>query len=117
MYGYRRNTVRRSMSAISLNAAEEAEVEELVELFRGMGFTQSAQISNYIRRNRLGFRFPNISGYLSLSSEDGLDSWDFEGGIKPFYYREICRRLDLHNKRSRAQVIGFKSFSESGNYW
>ena len=34
---------------------EEREVNELVKLFRGMGFTRSAQISLYIRQNKLGF--------------------------------------------------------------
>ena len=64
---------------------EEQEVNELVKLFRGMGFTRSAQISLYIRQNKLGYKFPNISGYLELTRDDAgySDTWEFEGGIKP----------------------------------
>ena len=96
--------------------AEEREVEELVAKFREMGFTKSAQISNYIRKHRLGFQFPNITGVLELKRGDGdcVDTWKFNGGIAPRFYREICNRLGLGNNGSNAEVSGFESYRERG---
>ena len=97
-----------------LSTNEEHEVEQLVTLFQGMGFTRSAQISRYIREHRLGFQFPNISGFLELTRDDAgfADTWEFEGGIKPKFYAEVCNRLGLNNNRSRARVTGFQSYRE-----
>lgn len=93
---------------------EEQEVNELVKLFRGMGFTRSAQISLYIRQNKLGYKFPNISGYLELTRDDAgySDTWEFEGGIKPRFYREVCERLQIGNNGSSARVTGFESYRQ-----
>lgn len=97
-----------------LSVDEEREVEQLVALFHGMGFTRSAQISRYIREHRLGFQFPNISGFLELTRDDDgyADTWEFEGGIKPQFYAEVCNRLGLNNNCSRARVIGFESYRQ-----
>ena len=97
-----------------LNVDEDREVEQLVALFQDMGFTRSAQISHYIREHRLGLKFPNISGFLELTRDgDGVtDTWEFEGGIKPRFYAEVCDRLGLNNNGSRARVIGFESYHE-----
>ena len=100
----------------TLSVDEEREVEQLVALFRGMGFKRSAQISHYIRRHRLGFRFPNISGFLELTRGHAgfTDTWEFEGGIKPRFYAEVCNRLELDNNGSRARVTGFESYKQRG---
>ena len=97
-----------------LSSDEELEVEQLVALFQGMGFTKSAQISRYIREHRLGLQFPNISGFLELTRDDDgfADTWEFEGGIKPKFYAEVCNRLGLNNNGSRARVTGFESYLE-----
>ena len=99
---------------VYMNEDEEREVEELVSLFKSMGFTRSAQISRYIRYHQLGYQFQNISGYLELTRDDGgvVDTWEFEGGIKPRFYKEVCRRLGLDNQRSRARVTGFESYKQ-----
>lgn len=99
-----------------LGVDEEREVEQLVALFRGMGFNRSAQISHYIRKHRLGLRFPNISGFLKLTrDDDGLvDTWEFEGGIRPEFYAEVCNRLGLNNNGSTARVTGFESYRQRG---
>ena len=98
-----------------LNSKAEREVGELVAFFASKGFHDSSQVSNYIRANKLGYKFPNISGFLELSRDDksGItDTWVFEGGIAPRFYREICKRLGLANRGSRARVTGFKSYGE-----
>lgn len=99
---------------INITDEEEREVDELVNLFRNMGFSESAQVSRYIRNNKLGYRFQNISGYLELTRDDNgvADSWTFEGGIKPRFYREVCQRLGLTNRGSQARVTGFESYKQ-----
>ena len=101
-----------------LNVDEECEVEQLVALFRNKGFTRSAQISHYIRKHQLGLQFPNISGFLELTRDrNGIaDTWEFEGGIKPRFYRAICERLEIGNNGSDAQVSGFESYRQRGVY-
>ena len=120
MYNYniypRREKSRHYVQPLSVD--EEHEVEQLVTLFRGMGFKTSAQISHYIRKHRLGFQFPNISGFLELTRDiNGIaDTWEFEGGIKPRFYRAICERLEIGNNGSDAQVSGFESYRQRGVY-
>lgn len=101
-----------------LSVDEEREVEQLVALFRGVGFTRSAQISHYIREHRLGLQFPNISGFLELTRDENgiVDTWEFEGGIKPRFYRAICERLEIDNNGSDAHVSGFESYRQRGVY-
>ena len=89
---------------------EEEEVEALVEFFKNKGFTLSSQISNYIIEHELGRKFKHISGYLEL--ENDYEIWEFEGGISPKYYREICERLKVYNKGTDSRVLGFESFAE-----
>jgi hypothetical protein len=43
---------------------------------------------------------------------DGYETWDFEGGIHPKYYAEICRRLDLDDNNTQSWVEDFKSYKE-----
>ena len=117
MYNYNNIYPRREKSrhyVQPLSVDEEREVEQLVALFQGMGFKRSAQISHYIREHRLGLQFPNISGFLELTRDDDgfADTWEFEGGIKPKFYAEVCNRLGLDNNRSRARVTGFESYRE-----
>lgn len=92
---------------------EEEEVEALVAFFKGKGFSRSSQISNYIVEHELGKKFKHISGYLELSN--GEEIWEFEGGISPRYYAQICDRLDLGNEGSDSHVAGFSSFAERDN--
>ena len=88
---------------------QEAEVNALVKFFKGKGFKRSSEISKYIRDNKLGKKFPNISGILQMSDNEG-NAWNFEGGIAPAFYREICLRLELNDNGSYAHVDGFTSY-------
>lgn len=89
---------------------EESEFKQLVDEVSALGFTQTAQLSNYIMKNKLGYKYKNISGVLKMM-RDG-DVWDFEGGFPPAVYAQICRALDLGNKGTRARAVGFTSFDE-----
>lgn len=94
--------------------AIEEEIERLVEMFEEMEFEYSSDVSNYIRTHDLRDEFPNITGYLKMSL--GSDTWEFDGGIDPCYYAEICRRLGLDNNGSHAQVEGFESYAYRSTY-
>lgn len=111
MYQYRRNNYY-ARTPIHMNTREREEVEQLVAQCRARGFRTSAQVGYYIRDNRLGERFPHIAGYLKLAKGD--DSWEFDGGIAPKFYREVCTRLGLGNAHSNASVVGFSSYAERG---
>lgn len=89
----------------------EKQLEELVTFFEPMEFRKSSDLSKYIVEHQLGYKFPDLSGYLELS--DGFDTWEFEGAIHPEYYAEVCYRLRLDND-SNAIPGGFESFSERG---
>lgn len=103
-----------SDSEIKLDADEKREVDALVAMFQDLHFTRSAQVSNYIRAHKLGFKFPHISGYLELT-RGGDDTWEFEGGIKPKFYAAVCQRLHLDDNRSDARVTGFESYRDRWN--
>ena len=86
----------------------EKQIEELVAFFEPMHFTKSSQLSNYIAENQLGYKYPDLSGYLELTNGD--DTWEFEGAIHPKYYAEVCYRLGLDNENSDSIPQSFESF-------
>ena len=86
----------------------EKQIEELVAFFEPMHFTKSSQLSNYIAENQLGYKYPDLSGYLELTNGD--DTWEFEGAIHPKYYAEVCYRLGLENENSDSIPQSFESF-------
>ena len=59
----------------------EARIELLLLLkeLRPLKFKYSNQLSDYIVKNQLGYRYPNISGIVRMA-EKGRE-WDFEGGF------------------------------------
>ena len=88
----------------------EKQIEELVAFFKPMRFKKSSQLSNYIAENQLGYKYPDLSGYLELTNGD--DTWEFEGAIHPKYYAEICYRLELDNENSDSIPKRFESYRE-----
>lgn len=102
----------------AVNAAVEAEFEALVADVAAHGFSASSQVSNYIVRNRLGYKYQIISGYLTMEL-DGRQ-WEFKGGFPPKIYARLCEALGLGNNGSRAKVIGMESFAShkarTGNF-
>lgn len=86
----------------------EKQIDDLVAFFKPMRFRKSSQLSNYIAENQLGYKYPDLSGYLELTNGD--DTWEFEGAIHPKYYAEICYRLELDNEYSDSIPQSFESF-------
>ena len=89
---------------------EEEEFELLVAEMESKGFTMSAEVSNYIIRNRLGDKYKHISGVLEM--ENSVSSWKFNGGFPPKIYAMLCERLNLGNKGTQSRVVGFTAFKD-----
>lgn len=89
---------------------EDKEFELLVAEIEPKSFTMSAQVSDYIVKNRLGDKYKNISGILEM--ENNGSSWKFNGGFPPRIYAELCRRIGLGNKGTNSRVVGFIPFKD-----
>lgn len=86
----------------------EKQLEELVTFFEPKKFRKSSDLSKYIVEHQLGYKYPDLSGYLELTNGD--DTWEFEGAIHPKYYAEVCYRLELENENSYSIPLDFESF-------
>lgn len=101
-----------NMARFRISATEE-EISEfycLVEDCKELGITTSSQLTKYIRRYKVGYKYKHIAGELYLS--DGYDQWTCPGGISPEYYGKLCRELSLDYGPSRARVEGFCPYAE-----
>lgn len=94
------------LSANQFNSLE-SEFEALVKELSTKGFTQSIQVSEYIRKNRLSKKYKRLSGNLKME-KDG-STYIYRNGIHPKYYKRLCTELNLTDKQSRARVIKFTS--------
>ena len=106
----RQNEIARIAKKHSLEKSKADELYRLLAEMRPFGFTHSKQLSNYIVRHKLGYRYPNISGIVIM--EDGGTEWEFPGGFPPKIYGIICRELKLDNQRTSARAKDFESFFE-----
>ena len=91
-----------------LNDVHATELYSLISDLSSKGFTHSGSLSNYIKENRLGDDYPNISGIVKMKRDE--DTWDFEGGFPSNIYRIVCIELNLQNKKSGAISTGFTSY-------
>ena len=92
-------------------AEEEAEFTALVAEIAALGFTQSSQLSTYIRRNQLGYKYKTLSGFLIMDS-DG-QQWKFEGGFPPKIYARLCGELGFAKDPDRkSRPVDFVSFED-----
>lgn len=95
----------------SLSSVKSEELSLLLEEMIEKNFTISSELSNYITSNKLGYKYPNIAGIVTMS--DNEREWDFNGGFPPDIYRIICKELNLTDKGTSARAVGFKSYQES----
>lgn len=89
---------------------KEIEFQNLVNEIKELEFTHSSQVSAYIIKNRLGFKYKNISGILTME-QNGI-TWKFKGGFPPRIYAKLCEQLNLRSQRTDAKPIEFSSFKE-----
>jgi cold shock CspA family protein len=95
-------------------AEEEAEFTALVAETAALGFTQSSQLSTYIRKKQLGYKYKTISGFLTMES-DG-QQWKFEGGFPPKIYARLCGELGFEkNPDRKSRPVAFVSFEDHKN--
>jgi hypothetical protein len=81
-----------------------------LEDVRHRNFTYSSELSRYITDYNLGNLYPNISGIVHMKQQ--TDEWDFNGGFNKKTYAIVCKELNLKNKNSGAQAIGFTPYND-----
>ncbi|BAW95524.1 hypothetical protein NIES970_04320 [[Synechococcus] sp. NIES-970] len=93
-----------------LTEPEARELEHLLLEMRPLGFKFSADLSKYIVRKHLGYKYQHISGILRMSGHGS--EWDFDGGFPPRIYKIICEELDLDNWHTEAVPVKFTPFKD-----
>ena len=109
----RAETTRLQEIADQMRANEKAEEEEfrqLVAELSVLGFTHSKQVSAYIVRQKLGYKYQHISGVLQMGM--GGDVWNFNGGFPPKIYARLCSELGLGNQGSGAKPLSFTAYKD-----
>ena len=109
----RAETTRLQEMADQIRANEKAEEDEFCQLvaeLTALGFTQSKQVSAYIVRQKLGFKYQHISGVLQMKM--GGDVWNFNGGFPPKVYARLCSELGLGNQGSGAKPLSFIAYKD-----
>lgn len=91
---------KRSQSHFPEEDDKLQELAELIFFFQDKDFKESAELSRYITRHRLGMRYPNLTGTLTMRDDES--SWEFKNGIAPWAYRIVCEELGLGNRQSGA---------------
>lgn len=92
----------------------EREFQQLVDEMKSFNFSNSSDVSNYILKNKLGYKYKTISGELEMHKNG--ESWKFKGGFSPDIYARLCSELGLSNNGSNATAGKFESF-RSLNDW
>ncbi|WP_069789413.1 cold-shock protein (plasmid) [Cyanobacterium sp. IPPAS B-1200] len=101
-------TIQRLIDKYNVNIDEARELYQLLEEMRPKGFTYSNQLSKYIVRHKLGYKYKHISGILKMELEG--DQWDFDGGFPPHIYSIICQELKLGNQKTKARPGTFTPY-------
>jgi hypothetical protein len=89
---------------------EEREFNELLSEVKALGFTHSNQVSAYIVRHKLGYKYKHISGVLQMESAG--DTWNFNGGFPPHVYARLCKSLGLRKNCSDARPASFTAYKD-----
>jgi hypothetical protein len=84
----------------------------LIREIKTQDFQYSSELSRYIIKNKLGHKYPHISGILTMESQG--TSWKFKGGFPSKIYRIVSTILKLRSYGTKARAVGFKSFASLG---
>lgn len=104
----RENEIGRIAKEHKLAKPGADELEQLLAEMRPLNFTHSKQLSGFIVKHQLGYKYPNISGIVRM--EEAGTEWDFHGGFPPDIYRVICMELNLDNQGTSARPVSFTPF-------
>lgn len=97
----------------SLSPVKSEELSRLLIDMAENNFRFSSELSKYITSNKLGHKYPNIAGIVTMTDEE--KEWDFDGGFPKGIYRIICQELSLTDKGTSARAIGFTSYKDQKN--
>ncbi|NQZ51525.1 MAG: hypothetical protein HRT95_15545 [Moritella sp.] len=97
----------------SLTSVQSEELSRLLIDMSEKNFRLSSELSKYITSNKLGNKYPNIAGIVTMSNDE--KEWDFDGGFPSAIYRVICEELELTDKGTSARVIRFTSYQDQKN--
>ncbi|OBX83508.1 MULTISPECIES: hypothetical protein [Moraxella] len=92
---------------------EAHELSDLLKFFENKNFTYSKQLSDFIVKNNLADRFPNLTG-VGLFKK-GSDEWNLKGAISPSVYHIVCSCLNLQGKDSGSTIHKFTSYKSTKN--
>ncbi|MBN3947371.1 MAG: cold shock domain-containing protein [Nostoc sp. NMS7] len=106
----RQNEIGRIAKDYGLKKPEADELHQLLTEMRPLNFTRSNQLSVYIVKHQLGYKYQYISGILRMRNADR--EWDFHGGFPPRIYKIICEELRLGNQGSYAEPGVFIPFKD-----
>lgn len=94
----------------SLSLIKSEELSRLLIDMSEKNFRFSSELSKYITSNKLGHKYPNIAGIVTMTDEE--KEWDFDGGFPKGIYRIICQELSLTDKGTSARAIRFTSYQD-----
>ena len=94
----------------SLPPINSEELSTLLVHMSGKNFRLSSELSKYITSNKLGDKYPNIAGIVTMSNDER--EWDFDGGFPRDIYKIICQELNLIDKGTAARAIKFTSYQD-----
>lgn len=107
----RQSEIKRIVKENCLTRLEADELHKLLIEMRPLNFKYAKDLSKYIVKNQLGYKYQHISGILTMRGEAD-EEWDFHGGFPPYIYKIICRELGLDNQRTFAKPEHFIPFSD-----
>lgn len=99
------NSVKILQLKYSLSETDATELYNLISEMRSKNFEYSKSLAKYITTNKLGNKYPNISGRVDM--EKNGNEWSFDGGFPTKIYAIVCSELGLKNQESGASVVGF----------
>ena len=98
-----------------LSKIEAKEFYYLLEELRGKYFKDTGALSNYVVKNNLMHKYPNITGTVGF--KDNGATWDLEGGFSKLMYERIKSELAVSSRNTTARSVSFTSYQDSNkNY-
>ena len=106
----RQNEIKRIVEEHNLTRLQADELHKLLIEMRPLNFKYSKDLSKYIVKYQLGYKYQHISGILTMREAD--EEWDFHGGFPTWIYKIICRELELDNQGTLAVPVRFIPFGD-----
>lgn len=97
-----------------LSKVAQQELYSLITEIEQLDFNTSSQLSYHISKNKLGYKYPNISGVITMKQQS--NTWNFKGGFPPKIYRIICTALEMTSQGTTAKTVKFRSYASMRNY-